>query len=41
MTDLRLRWRENDFFSAPRFLTVILMNESVPECGSEQHPAVI
>lgn len=41
MTDLRLRWCENDFFSAPRFLTVILMNESVTECGSEQHPAVI
>lgn len=41
MTDLRLRWCKNDFFSAPRFLTVILMNESVTECGSKQHPAVI
>lgn len=41
MTDLRLRWGKNDFFSVPCFLTVILMNESMTECGSEQHPAVI
>lgn len=41
MTDLRLRSCENDFFSAPRFSTVILMNEAVTERGSGQHPAVI
>lgn len=41
MTDLRLRWCKNDFFPAPRSLTVILMNEPVTECEGELNPAVI